>query len=384
MSEEIEVFSRRLAALRNALVDEGVRTAVLTDNANIMYLTGYWTILSVMMPQAMVVTQDHTILLVPALEGAAVEALGLPWVEMRGFRNYPLQTGPTVDLARTFTEALQSCLEDIGTAPVGIEFEGVRHVVLRDVPAIGSRGVVDIGGALRKLRSEKDSAALAHIRRAAEIVAKAAASGRAIIARGAREQDVAGAIAQTVWSHGARATHIVVGSGPRSVILHAEPTDRTLHEGDLVVVDIGVLVNGFWAEIARTTVVGQPSKDQVRWHQAVVGAQAAAAAGLAPGMLARDVDAAARHVVTSQGYDGAHFNHSTGHGLGLLGMDLPAIAPDSGDRVPRSCALTLEPGVYFAGRGGVRIEDTYLLADGRVEELTGWVSKELAGTSQLS
>jgi Xaa-Pro aminopeptidase len=141
--------------------------------------------------------------------------------------------------------------------------------------------------------------------------------------------------------------------------------------------DIGVFVDGYWAEIARTTAAGGPSPEQVRWHATVLAAQKAAAAALGATATGHDVDAAARQVITAAGYDGAHFNHSAGHGLGLLGMDAPAIAPNSADWMPSAGAVTLEPGLYFDRQGGVRIEDTYLLDGERVEELTGWVSKDL-------
>jgi Xaa-Pro dipeptidase len=237
--------------------------------------------------------------------------------------------------------------------------------------------VVDIGGTLRRLRAEKDTIERDRLRRAAEIAVEAAIAARSRIGAGVGEQEVAAAIAERIWLRGARATHIVVGSGPRSVVLHAEPTARVPHEGDLVVIDIGVLFEGYWAEIARTMVVGQPSNEQEAWHRVVLSAQAAAAAKLEPGRPAADVDAAARDAITRAGYDGSRFNHAAGHGLGLLGMDLPAIAPDSTDHLPTSCALTLEPGLYFTGHGGVRIEDTYLLDRGQVEELTGSVPKGL-------
>jgi Xaa-Pro aminopeptidase len=373
-----EVYARRLAAVREAAATHGIHTLVLADPANVMHLTGYWTILSTMMPEALVITPRRATLLAPALERAAVDALGLPWIDLLGFRTYPLQVGPGVDPARPFGDALKEALT--GTAsPIGLELSDTRHQTAQAVETIAAGRVIDVGPILRGLRAEKDVMALTRIRQAGHVVAASAVAARSRTVPGAHEADLAAAIAECIWSSGARATHIVVGSGPRGIILHAEPTGRLLREGDLVVIDIGVLVDGYWAEIARTMSVGTPSREQVTWHDAVLAAQAAAAGALAPGVTGHEIDAAARQVLTDRGFDGASFNHSAGHGLGLLGMDLPAIAPNSTDRVPSAGAVTIEPGLYFPNRGGVRIEDTYLLDDGKVEELTGWVSKDLAG-----
>jgi Xaa-Pro aminopeptidase len=374
-----QVYARRLAALREAAATQGVRTIVVVDPANVMHLTGYWTILSTMMPEALVVTPDRATLIAPALERAAVDALGLPWIDLLGFRSYPLHVGQGIEPSRTFSQALRELLDGTDIEPVGLELADARYPVVHDVETVASGRVVDIGTTLRGLRAQKDAMALARIRQAARIAAEAAVDGRRRIIPGVHEKDVAGAIAACIWASGARATHIVVGSGPRSVILHAEPTDRMLQEGELVVMDIGVLVDGYWAEIARTTSVGQPSSEQTNWHHAVLLAQAAAAATLAPGVAGHDVDAAARKLLTERGFDGSSFNHSAGHGLGLLGMDLPTIAPNSTDRAPSMGAVTLEPGLYFVGRGGIRVEDTFLLQDGRVEDLTGWVSQRPCG-----
>lgn len=376
-ARESQVYAHRLAVLREAAAARGIGTMVLLDPANVMHLTGYWTILSTMMPEALLITSDRTTLLAPALERAAVDALGLPWIDLLGFRTYPLHVGQGIEPARVFGDALKEALAGTVT-PVGLELSEARHQTAQAVVTLASGQVVDIGAMLRGLRAEKDALALTCIRKAAHVVAESAVAARSRIVPGAHEQDVAGAIAERIWSSGARATHIVVGSGPRSIVLHAEPTDRLLRDGDLVVIDVGVLVDGYWAEIARTMSVGAPSREQVTWHQAVLAAQAAAASTLAPGVTGHEVDAAARHVLTARGYDGSSFNHSAGHGLGLLGMDLPSIAPNSTDRVPSAGAVTIEPGLYFPSRGGVRIEDTYLLEGGSVEELTGWVSKDLA------
>jgi len=377
-SLDSEVFARRLAMVREAAAAAGVRTLVLADPANIMHLTGYWTILSTMMPSALVITPSQATLLAPALERAAVDALGLPWIALLGFRAYPLQTGRGTEPARPFAEALKEALAG-GATPIGLELMDARHHVAQAVETAASGQVIDIGSTLRRLRAEKDAIALTRIRQAARVVAESAVAARSRIVPGAHEADVAGAIAERIWASGTRATHIVVGSGPRSIILHAEPTGRLLREGDLVVIDIGVLADGYWAEIARTMSVGTPSREQVTWHDAVLSAQSAAARSLLPGVTGHEVDAAARQVLSDRGFDGTSFNHSAGHGLGLLGMDLPAIAPHSADRVPSAGAVTIEPGLYFPNRGGVRIEDTYLLEGGKVEELTGWVPKDLAG-----
>jgi Xaa-Pro aminopeptidase len=379
MSHGGKILEQRLSTIRKRMQELNVGTLILFDAPNILYLTGYWTILSSISPQALVITRTQSTLVIPALERMAAELLDHEWLDIMPYRNYPLQVGALMESARTFSSALTTALAEVDISQtVAADLDAVKIEVGRLLQTQIGGDLIDFGPTIRQLRAEKDRGEVDAIRGAATIVAEAVGRAREYVVAGNTETRIASVISESVWSRGGKATHIVVGSGARSALAHAEPTGKLLNRGDLVVIDIGVLFHGYWAEIARTLVIEQPSQEQTRWHQTVKEAQTAAAKRLGPGLLAEEIDIAARRILASQGFDGRFFTHSTGHGLGILGMDAPLIAPGSPDRIPSTCAITLEPGLYFPGVGGVRIEDTYLLVDGQIEVPTSSVSTDLS------
>jgi Xaa-Pro aminopeptidase len=220
------------------------------------------------------------------------------------------------------------------------------------------------------MRASKDPDEVALIRKAAAITAKAAAAIFHGLRPGVTENELAAEAVRVIWANGGTISHLVVAGGPRGAIPHALPTERPVGQGEFVVVDIGVFWSNYWAEIARTFVAGSPTREQVRLLDLVQRAHTAALGALRPGVPARDVDEAARAVLRQAGFDDGDYIHSTGHGLGVMGPDAPAITPFNTTPVPAHATLTIEPGLYFPGSGGIRIEDSYHVSDGRVECLT--------------
>ena len=160
-----------------------------------------------------------------------------------------------------------------------------------------------------------------------------------------------------------RAFDTIVGSGPHSAIPHHQPGQRTLARGDLVVVDAGARVDGYHADMTRTFLVAaQPAAWQSSIHGLVEQGQAAATAAYLPGSDARAVDAAAREVITAGGH-GEDFTHGLGHGVGLQIHEAPLMGPRATGTLEADMAITVEPGIYLPGRGGVRIEDTLVVTD---------------------
>jgi Xaa-Pro aminopeptidase len=150
---------------------------------------------------------------------------------------------------------------------------------------------------------------------------------------------------------------------------HHRPTRRELGRGDLVKVDFGAELGGYHADCTRTVVLGPPADWQAEVHELVHRAQAAGRDALATGAGTRDVDAAARQVVVAAGH-GEHFPHGLGHGVGLEIHEAPLMGYDADGRLADRTPVTVEPGVYLPGRGGVRIEDTLVVRDGGPELLT--------------
>jgi Xaa-Pro aminopeptidase len=215
------------------------------------------------------------------------------------------------------------------------------------------------------LRATKDPSELAALERACSITATAFDLLREEIRPGSTEISLARRLEQVFGELGAedRAFDTIVGGGPHSAIPHHQPGDRPLEPGDLLVIDAGARVEGYHADMTRTFVVGRPPAPwQSEIHGAVQAAQAAATAGYLDGADARGIDEIARGVVAQAGL-ADRFTHGLGHGVGLEIHEAPNIGMRSTGTIGSDMAITVEPGVYLPGRGGVRIEDTLVVTD---------------------
>jgi Xaa-Pro aminopeptidase len=153
-----------------------------------------------------------------------------------------------------------------------------------------------------------------------------------------------------------------VASGPRSALPHAQATSREICRGDLLLLDFGAQLDGYCADLTRTVVVGARADGRQREvYDFVRAAQRAALGGIRPGMTGREADALARDTLRRFGVEQA-FRHSLGHGLGLEVHEDPRLAPTAETPLPVGAVVTVEPGVYFEGWGGVRLEDDVVLA----------------------
>ncbi|MED6331620.1 MAG: M24 family metallopeptidase, partial [Actinomycetota bacterium] len=184
------------------------------------------------------------------------------------------------------------------------------------------------------------------------------------IAVGDREADIARRLeaAFAEWGADDRAFVTIVASGENSALPHHRAGDHQLATGDLLVIDCGAKVDGYHADMTRTFVVGaEPSEWQHEIHSLVLQAQQAARDAVAPEVVAGDIDAAAREPITHAGF-GEAFAHGTGHGVGLEIHEQPMLSARSSAVLPENAVVTVEPGIYLPGRGGVRIEDTVVVA----------------------
>jgi Xaa-Pro aminopeptidase len=161
----------------------------------------------------------------------------------------------------------------------------------------------------------------------------------------------------------------IVASGVRSAWPHAHPSAKLLKKNDLVIVDLGAILSGYAADMTRTVYLGKPSPRAHALYNEVRKAQERATQVAVKGRLTGDVDAAARRVLKSSKLE-QYFTHSTGHGVGLEIHEMPHVSRGDKSRLRKGCVITVEPGVYLEGFGGVRIEDTVLVTDGRPEILT--------------
>jgi Xaa-Pro aminopeptidase len=188
---------------------------------------------------------------------------------------------------------------------------------------------------------------------------------------GVMENEIAGEIEYQMRRRGASgpAFETIVAFGERSALPHARPTAKRLKKNELVVLDLGAILAHYCSDITRTVHVGRAPSRVKQWYRAVLEAQTAAIAAVRAGASCGDVDAAARQVLAGYKLDRL-FTHSTGHGLGLEVHEDPRVARGQTARLEPGFVITIEPGVYMAGVGGIRIEDDVAVHPGSTEVLT--------------
>ncbi|MBW0132246.1 M24 family metallopeptidase [Pseudonocardia oceani] len=346
--------SDRRAALRALLPARDVDALLVTDLVNIRYLTGF--------------TGSNAALL--------VHVDGDDRSRFCTDARYRSQSAAQVpDLERVEDRACARTLVAAAAGGrVGFESDTVTvdaHAAL--VEAAGDTALHRVPGLVQRLRMVKDEAEIDALR-AACAAADAAltdlvdAGG---IAPGRTERDVALDLEDRMRGHGAQgpAFGTIVAAGPHSAVPHHRPTDAVLRRGDLVTIDFGALVGGYHSDTTRTFVLGPPADWQCELHALVAAAQQAGRDALAPGADVVAVDAAARTVCEDAGR-GREFLHGLGHGVGLQIHEAPLLARTGVGVLAAGMAVTVEPGVYLEGRGGVRIEDTVVVRDGGPEVLT--------------
>ena len=281
-----------------------------------------------------------------------------------------------------------------------VEFEETKRYLYSDLPALLPprvafeadamtyanydelrRGGLELEprrGIVESLRVVKEPEELDAIRRATEVTNQAYELLAQEQVSGRTEKELAWRMEQLFHDRGANGTAfpVDVAAGPTAASPHAVPGERVVQDGDLVLVDAGALVDGYCSDCTRTFAVGEVSESLREIYEVVRRAQQAGLDAVRPGVSGRDADAAARDVIADAGY-GENFGHGLGHGLGLLVHEAPVLRPESVDVLAPGHVVTVEPGIYLSGVGGVRIEDLVVVTDDGCEVLTT-VPKELA------
>jgi len=227
------------------------------------------------------------------------------------------------------------------------------------------------GGIVESLRSRKDAQELAVMRKAAILAGEVVQGALKLLRPGVREREVAAEIEYQMKKRGASGPSFetIVAFGERSALPHARPTGKRLRENELVVLDLGVILGHYCSDITRTVYVGRVPRRIREWYRAVEEANRAATAAVRAGITCGEVDAAAREVLKKGGLE-KHFVHSTGHGLGLEVHETPRVARGQAIRLVPGNVITIEPGVYVEGIGGIRIEDDVVVGVQGREVLT--------------
>ncbi|MFA7218332.1 MAG: M24 family metallopeptidase, partial [Dehalococcoidales bacterium] len=162
---------------------------------------------------------------------------------------------------------------------------------------------------------------------------------------------------------------IIVGSGPNAALPHAQPSVRMIQEGEPIVIDFGAKIEGYCSDITRTLCIGKPDATFNNIYRIVLEAQLNAISKIVDGTTGAEADRFARSIIEEAGY-GEAFGHSLGHGIGLAAHEKPNLHRISGDILTENMAFTIEPGIYIPGWGGVRIEDTVMLKNGKISVIS--------------
>ena len=221
---------------------------------------------------------------------------------------------------------------------------------------------------------------IAVLKRAAKATGKVFAHVLPLIRVGATERQIADAMEEyALWLPGVEglAFPAIIASGPNGAQPHAEITDRVFEDGDLVTIDFGVMLGGYASDMTRTFMLGDPSGTQKSIYESVRRAQAAGVAAVKAGVACAEVDAVCRDLIAADGY-GEYFIHTTGHGVGAEVHEDPRLAAASDAVLEAGMVVTIEPGIYIEGLGGVRIEDTVVVTETGCQVITPGIPKELA------
>jgi Xaa-Pro aminopeptidase len=350
-------FPERRSALRALLAGAGADALLVTDLVNVRYLTGF--------------TGSNAALLVHAGGDGGSRFCTDGRYRTQAAAEVP-DLEPVIDRASAVALATQA--RALGVGRLGFESDCVT-VDAHDALAEAAAGVplVRAPGLVQQLRAVKDAGEVEALRRACAVADAALADLLAAggLRPGRSEREVALDLEDRMRGHGAAgpAFETILAAGAHSAVPHHRPTGAELQRGDLVKLDFGALVDGYHSDMTRTVVLGPAAGWQRELHALVAEAQAAGRAALAPGAEVVAVDAAARVVVERAGH-GEEFVHGLGHGVGLQIHESPYVGKTGTGALSAGMVVTVEPGVYLPGRGGVRIEDTLVVRDDGPELLT--------------
>ena len=254
---------------------------------------------------------------------------------------------------------------------VGFEAEHLPYAALERLRELSPVEWVPTKGVIERLRLKKTPEEVARIRKAQALAEKALERALSLLKPGVEEREVALEIEFFLRKAGAEGAAFppIVASGVRGALPHAGASEKRLEAGELVTLDLGAKVAGYHSDMTRTVALGKPPLEMRRVHQAVLSALEVALENLRPGRTGKEVDALAREELKRHGLD-RYFLHSLGHGVGLAVHEGPSLSPYTEEVLEPGMVVTVEPGVYLPGVGGVRIEELVLLTEDGIELLS--------------
>ena len=349
--------ARRLEKLAERLAQRSLAYALVSSPENVEYLTGFPA--TGHPPRAcyfLASREGRGVLWVSKLDLEEAEERAEGFVEVRALRK---------GLGEEVEEALK------GEGRLGVELGGLSYREVEELQRrLGAARVADSSGLVEELRAVKEVGEVELIKKAVEAAERGIEKGVEALAQGACEREVAGIMEAEARRAGADgvAFDTIVSCSPESSQPHRIAGGNVPKRGEPIVIDFGVRVSGYCSDLSRTVVVGEPRRWVEEALEAVIEAKRAAEEALRPGLGAGKVDLKARSLLKSRRL-AKYFIHGLGHGVGLSVHEAPTLTPRSRDRLKAGMVVTIEPGLYFKGRGGLRVEDVYLVAKGRALKL---------------
>ena len=348
-----EIHAARRGRAQDKIIEAGADAALITSGPNVRYLTGLAS-----SNAALLLTADGTAVLATDSRYALAAQRDCPDVEL---------------ITERFIEpwlAAEMAGRGLGT----VAFEAHEMTVERHAKlAAKAEGVkvIPFGRKIEELRTVKDPSEIELLGTACRITCQAIADVFSLIRPGLTERQLAAALDARMAELGAArsAFDTIVASGPNGAIPHHAPADRPMRRGDLITMDFGAQYGGYHADMTRTVALGEPAGWQREIYELVAAAQRSGLDAARPGADVGDVDAAARDLIRDAGH-GDHFQHGLGHGVGLEVHEAPMIGYGRTGKLASRVPVTVEPGVYLPGRGGVRIEDVLVVGAGGTGLLT--------------
>ena len=352
----------RADRVRGAFDAAGIDALLVSRLPNVRYLTGFTGSAGLVL-----VGRDSLLLVTDGRYAeqsrAQVAAAGVP---------------ADVAIGATMAEQRVALVEAAKPYPrLGLEAHGVTWQQLREYETWfgsddgGRHDLVPTEELVEGCRRVKEAAEVERIRAACAIADDALAEMLPTLADGPTERDFALALEFAMRRRGATKVSFdpIVAAGPNGALPHARPSDRPIGRNELVVIDFGCVVDGYCSDMTRTVSVGDPGRDATHVWDTVLASQQAGRAAVAPGVECSAVDRASRVVIDDAGW-GESFMHGTGHGVGLEIHEAPRVARTASGTLAPGYVVTVEPGVYLPGVGGVRIEDTLVVTDDSAVALT--------------
>lgn len=340
--------------LKQAAIKDNVTNFLIFNSTNITYFTGFSGATALLIPR-----DGENTLYVSAVNYEQAKA------EVKDFNIELLKRGE--NLIEKISHHPQT-LTNAKTVVDSLNIESWRALA----KAVGGEEKLQAANKfILDLRKIKEPEETQFIRRACKLGDEGIRVAYEFIQPGISELEVAAEVEYAMRKAGSGGTAFdtIIASGVSSAYPHGSCTSRLIGEGDLVVVDLGATVNFYRSDITRTIIAGKPSQKQVEIYETVKLAQDLGFRAIKPGVLAKDADAAARTTIEQAGF-GEYFVHNLGHGVGLEVHEAPILSPESKDSLTVGNVVTVEPGIYVTGYGGVRIEDTVLVTEKGAEKLT--------------